>query len=127
MSSTKKYDFKTTNGNDKKMDNPIIYRGMPIGKTANNITIYASARDIGNYAAGYMAGVNGIPYTYARFAFDAYQIFSTMKPEIEGISTQNAERLGWERGYKEAPLVKKAAVILIRSFLGRTVNPLLYF
>lgn len=33
----------------------------------------ASARDIGNYAAGYVAGVHGLGWGTSRFAFDALQ------------------------------------------------------
>lgn len=33
----------------------------------------ASARDIGNYAAGYVAGVHGFGWGSSRFAFDALQ------------------------------------------------------
>ena len=72
------YDFKV--GGE-------MYRGMPIG-----YGIYASARDIGNYVAGYYAAANGIPWRAARFAFDLYQ------GTEEGISTQNAQYLGWTEG-----------------------------
>ena len=64
-----------------------MYRGMPIG-----YGIYASARDIGNYVAGYYAAANGIPWRAARFVFDLYQ------GTEEGISTQNAQYLGWTEG-----------------------------
>lgn len=73
-----KYDFKA---------NGEMYRGMPIKDG-----VYASARDIGNYVAGYYAAANGIPWQVARFAFDLYQ------GNKEGISSQNAQHLGWSEG-----------------------------
>ena len=107
------YDFKRTNGTeggDKKLD---MYRGMPIATF-----IYASARDIGNYAAGYIAGAYQIPWKYARKEFDKLQSKQEGKPAIEGISSQNAQYVGWQRGkqskgvidtiklwYKSAPLI----------------------
>ncbi len=44
-------------------------------------------------AAGYVAGVNGMPWKASRIAFDTYQ------NGIEGISTRNAEYYGWVLGY----------------------------
>ena len=66
---------------------------MPIGISDDGTTIISSARDIGNIVAGYIVGYNEIPWAFARLAFDLYQGSS------EGISTQNAEFLGWKNGY----------------------------
>ena len=90
------YDFKVTNGTPGKKDLD-IYRGMPIGKTKDGMTIYTSARDIGNIAAGYVAAVNGLTWGLARLGFDAYQ------KGIEGVSTQNAQYYGWRYGRKSMP------------------------
>ena len=84
-----KYDFKVTNGTDSKIDNVDIYRGMPISTSSKNVATYASARDVGNMAAGYMAAKNGISWKAARFAFDFYQ------GGKEGPSTVNAEMYGY--------------------------------
>lgn len=43
---------------------------MPVGKTKEGQVIYTSARDVGNIAAEYMAGVYGIPWVEARKEFD---------------------------------------------------------
>ena len=111
----RKYDFKVTNGEDipasgTKRD---PYRGMPIGKENNGQAIYASARDIGNIAAGYVAGTNGIGWLAARAAFDGYQILSNINvwlngngnlksvPKREGLSTRVPEYHGWTKGYLE--------------------------
>ena len=88
-----KYDFKSTNGTEKAIKGIDIYRGMPIGYNGKGQTIFSSARDIGNMAAGYVAGVNGMPWKASRIAFDTYQ------NGIEGISTRNAEYYGWVLGY----------------------------
>ena len=88
-----KYDFKVTNGEDKVIPTINTYRGMPIGGNAKGEVIYASARDVGNIAAGYMAGANGVPWALSRVAFDIYQ------KGIEGRSTRNSEYYGWCIGY----------------------------
>ncbi len=75
--SYKKYDFKNTNGTDKQIEGIDPYRGMPIGEE-NGVPLITSARDIGNIGAGYMAGVNGISFSNAETAFDAYETLSNM-------------------------------------------------
>ena len=107
-----KYDFKVSNGEPtsaygSKLD---PYRGMPIGKGTDGKNIYASARDIGNIAAGYVAGANGIGWISARTAFDGYQILSNILSSSisdiiktgfrrESLSTRVPEYYGWTRGY----------------------------
>jgi hypothetical protein len=78
-------------------------RGMPYGGDG----IYASARDIGNIAAGYVAGVNGIPWVLARSAFDGLQTRQDGKSLFgpwskEGKTSQNAQKYGWRHGYIES-------------------------
>ena len=85
---------RTNHDYDFKKDGD-MYRGMPFRDG-----VYASARDIGNYVAGYYAAANGIPWSAARFAFDVYQ------GAQEGISTQNAQYLGWTRGNQLSGLSK---------------------
>ena len=68
----KKYDFKRegTKKGDISYNNPTyFYRGMPI-KSKNGEMIFSSARDIGNYAAGYIAGHLQIKWEWARRQFD---------------------------------------------------------
>jgi RHS repeat-associated core domain len=93
-----KYYFKTTNGTDKPIGGIDQYRGMPIGSTGKGQTIYSSERDIGNMAAGYVAGVNGMSWNSTRIAFDAYQSKVSGKPSVEGILTRSAEYYGWRLG-----------------------------
>lgn len=98
------YDFKVTNGepNTNRKD---VLRGSPviIGKN----TIIASARDIGNYVAGYYAGVHGFSWSESRIAFDIYQ------KAIEGKQTQSAQYMGWEKGSNHFGIIK--SFNLVRS------------
>jgi RHS repeat-associated protein len=61
------YDFKSKGGNDPTNH----YRGMPI-KDAKGNTVYGTARDVGNYVAGYVAGRNGLNFILTRAGLDAY-------------------------------------------------------
>jgi RHS repeat-associated protein len=108
----KKYDFKRT-GHTAKSDplynNPEYhYRGMPFSAVKNfparesGLTIYASARDVGNFAAGWISsGVAGMGYELARSGFNTLESLQNLWPTSEGSSTQYAEKAGWEEGVKE--------------------------
>ena len=111
----REYDFKVTNGTPKPIENINKYRGMPVSIPGENSSIYTSARDIGNIAAGYVVGVNGFNWVDSRIAFDAYQSYTSSKFEKEDISTQNAEFYGWRIGYKNAPMFKKEIINWIKS------------
>lgn len=94
-----KYDFKVQGGADDKNVN----RGMPVNIDGN--TVYASARDIGNYAAGYVSGRRGLSWTVTRLGFDGYQtgvknvIKGNWNPESN--VSQSAQRLGFNAGIKQ--------------------------
>lgn len=45
------------------------------------------------------AGRKGLPWVIARLGFDGYQSLKDGKFTKEGVSTTNAQRIGWERGY----------------------------
>ena len=103
-----KYDFKATNGNGNGRDPSLKhYRGMPIGYNFGNVPIIASARDIGNMTAGYMAAINGIPLGYTMTAFTVYQSISSNSITFEGISTDNAELYGWKMGNLTTTNIRK--------------------
>ena len=122
--NNERYDFKKTNGTTVADNSLDIYRGMPIGKTKNGQAIYTSARDVGNIAAGYVAGINGISWKEARVAFDTYQSHSDGRLTIEGISTRNAEYFGWRMGYANTSLFTRNRNLLnsiksaIKSLFG---------
>ena len=98
------YDFKATNGKPKEDKTLNHYRGMPFGYTDEGIPIYTSARDIGNIGAGYTAARKKIPWWAARLAFNTYQSIQSKDLKKEGISTQNAERYGYEMLKKGVPI-----------------------
>lgn len=114
------YDFKVTNGTDRPIKGIDIYRGMPIGVNGNGERIITSARDIGNIAAGYIAGVNGITWEASRVAFDGYQ------GGKEGKSTRNAEWYGWRMGYNNTSATQKASY-LKRSLKSAVLSLWNYF
>ena len=95
----RKYDFKVTNGEDKQYSSVIdYYRGMPFKNDKKGGLIIASARDIGNYVAGYQAGARGILWSTARIAFDALESIQNRRMKSEGSGTQEAEYWGWKDG-----------------------------
>lgn len=67
------YDFKAINseGIDQDFLTQYYYRGM-LFDYGNGIYI-STARDIGNFVAGFVAGKNGVGFVVARFGFDWYQ------------------------------------------------------
>lgn len=93
----KKYDFKKKGikRGEQSYNNPqYLYRGMPFNDKI------ASARDIGNYAAGYMAGRNGFNWIYTRSAFDMLESSqNNWRLKIEGRPSRRAQRLGYNAGY----------------------------
>jgi hypothetical protein len=95
-----KYDFKTTNGTSKRVYSEAedYYRGMPFGEKADNQTVYASARDIGNFCAGLMAGSTGQSWKDSRVAFDLLESKQKGKIAFEKESTVYAEALGFVMG-----------------------------
>lgn len=96
----KKYDFKTRGIKNRPIGmtmDQYKYRGMPF-KDAGNDIAYASARDIGNYGAGYIAGRVGMNWKTARMGFDALESAQNRRLSSEGMTTQKAERMGYEAG-----------------------------
>ena len=113
--TNQKYDFKATNGTDKvKYEEKDFYRGMPVGKTNDGVNIYTSARDVGNIAAGYVAGLNIATWDMARAEFDKLQSKQDNRPSVEGMSTQNAQYYGWQMGQRD--MLKNPGMIPIRIF-----------
>ena len=104
------YDFKRTNGTKgvKYRTLEKTNRGMPIDESATGQIIYASARDIGNIAAGIVAGNNGLPWVFTRLGCDMYQSYTTSRKndkiiwDTEGMTTQNAQKVGWLRSLEGA-------------------------
>ena len=68
--------------------------GNQDGKT----TTFASARDIGNVAAGYVAGKSGLSWGGARNGFDLLESKKNWTWATEGQPTQAAQRIGFRVG-----------------------------
>lgn len=107
------YDFKTNGPNGelsytKDMPeaeaNKYIYRGVlfsaDTGDKKDNVSVVASARDIGNVGAGYIAGSNGLGWGEARAGFDTLQSYQEGKLSTEGKTTQQAQKVGFGLGHK---------------------------
>jgi len=106
-----KYDFKTRGIDTKgEMSNEQYhYRGMPFEDKI------ASARDIGNYGAGFVAGKNVIPWFASRLAFDALESHQSIQRKgglkTEGQPSQQAQRAGHNAGYQSyLDLVRRIGV-----------------
>ena len=106
----KPLDFKARGIEQRSKDmssEQFRYRGMPFegvtgfGNQDGNTTTFASARDFGNVAAGYIAGDSGLEMGMARIGFDGYQSWTQGKPAIEGQPTQRAERVGLNVGHSQ--------------------------
>ncbi|SDI87545.1 RHS repeat-associated core domain-containing protein [Chryseobacterium taeanense] len=108
------YDFKTNGPNGevngiqeipKDQRAAYTYRGVlfsvDTGDKTDNVSVIASARDIGNFAAGYIAGNNGLAWGVARLGFDGLQSTQEGKLATEGQTTQQAQKVGHNVGYKK--------------------------
>ncbi|MFY7815530.1 MAG: RHS repeat-associated core domain-containing protein, partial [Chryseobacterium taeanense] len=107
-----KYDFKTNGPNgeaggaDQRPEGMTLqqytYRGvlfsLDTGNKTDNVAVIASARDIGNFGAGYIAGNNGLSWGMARLGFDALQSKQEGKLATEGQTTQQAQKVGFNVG-----------------------------
>jgi hypothetical protein len=92
-------DFKN-NGYTKGMNmTKHHYRAMPINTFDGNGNRIATARDIGNYAAGFVAGSNGISWENTRLVFDWLQ-GNLMCIQQEPKVSQCAQYAGYEFGYR---------------------------
>ena len=90
-----RYDFKAwgTKHMKEQQKNTHYYRGYNVFLGAKRYI--ASARDIGNFAAGYISGVNNIPLIFTKLAFTIYG------GEIEPPVSQWPQNFGYYYGYYE--------------------------
>ena len=102
-------DFKHRGFEDGMNKLEHYYRGYSIGSkvipisgipgiTAVELPLIASARDIGNFAAGYVAGYAGVSWASAQIAFDILESYQKGSPSTEQKGTRDAQRLGWNDG-----------------------------
>ena len=105
--NNRKYDFKSTNGTTY-LKNLKPYRGMIIKGG-----VIASARDIGNYIAGYVTGLNGYSWETTRFAFDLYESYKNRTIKSESRSSTISQRQGWEVGYNKYIMILKLSFYFV--------------
>ncbi len=101
-------DFKARDVNERPRSQSVdqhFYRGMPFGDVSNisnphgeNVTTYATARDYGNIAAGFVAGRSGLSWGDARLGFDALQSYQQRDIATEGATSQAAQKIGHQAG-----------------------------
>ena len=92
------YDFKSRGSESRNKEDidQFYYRGMTM--QYNGEYVYASARDIGNYGAGYIAGKNGLSWNLTRAGFDGLQSMISTKLTTEGQPSQQAQKIGYDTG-----------------------------
>ena len=110
----KEYDFKAL-GIEKILPATTAkkslyhYRGMIITDNTGN-KVFASARDVGNYAAGFISGRCGyLSWNMARLAFDFYN--GSSEPSV----TQRAEWEGYLAGVHQNSIDSKRILERIQS------------
>jgi hypothetical protein len=127
-----KYDFKSTNGTDQQIySQPVdYYRGMPVLGEIDGLPIWASARDIGNIAAGFVAARKGLIWNLARFGFDTYQSYKSKKFTSESSGTKFAQKIGHKIGsdynYNENLNLRKKARLQGEGHL-QSIDPIEIF
>jgi RHS repeat-associated protein len=94
----KKYDFKR-NGDPDNNDRENHHRGSVWEERVDGTKVYATARDAGNYSAGYIAGLKGLPYAAARAGFDGLELVKS--GHTEGLQSTLAQKAGHADGAKE--------------------------
>lgn len=83
-------------------------------------TYIASARDIGNFAAGYVAGQNGLSWLGTRLGFDFYESIQKKGISREGKPSQYAQFRGYMTALEplfKGPLLQAAILLTFKSLL----------
>src|SRR5574344_1421400 len=135
----KKYDFKT-NGLKRTASKGYaeLYKNRGMAVNIDGDEYIASARDIGNFAAGYVAAKHGMSWTEARLGFDGLETEQHISARVrslhkapsltnlksfmksfywytEGASTRYAEKLGFSIGYKTKE-ARSTRLNILKSF-----------
>jgi RHS repeat-associated protein len=103
------YDFKSKGKeNSSQTSDQYNLRGMPLsgvkGIEGNNI--YGSARDVGNFAAGFVSSAAGLDWSLTRTGFDLYQSYKSGNIQSESMASQSAQRMGYNAGKSEQWIMK---------------------
>ncbi|KAA3641112.1 MAG: RHS repeat-associated core domain-containing protein, partial [Bacteroidetes bacterium] len=92
----KEYDFKR-GGDPESNDRNFHHRGSLWGTKADGTKVYGSARDAGNFAAGYIAGLKGLSWGAAKAGFNSLELVKSF--HVEGQQSTSAQKLGHNKGY----------------------------
>lgn len=95
----KKYDLKR-NGDSDNNDRNFHHRGSQFGVEADGTKVFASARDAGNYGAGYIAGVKGLSWLETRIGFEGLEMIKSLSLNTEGPQSVLAQKKGFDVGNK---------------------------
>ena len=100
-----KYNFKNKgiDGRGKQSLSQYHLRGMPLNGIAGvgKGNVYGTARDVGNYAAGFVASAAGLDWDEARLGFDLYECLTRREFRQECMASQSAQRIGYSVGASE--------------------------
>lgn len=91
------------------------HRGMKVNFDGSEYI--ASARDVGNYAAGYYAGLIGLTWQESRLGFDALETIHRLSLRTEGIPSQSAQSLGYSHGICQSPSIRRVITNYCRNWL----------
>lgn len=91
----KKFDFKR-DGDPDNNDRDFHHRGSIWGKKKDGTLVFATARDAGNYSAGYISAINGLSWGLARTGFDGLE--QVKSGNNEGPQSTLAQRAGFNYG-----------------------------
>ena len=119
-----KYDFKQKDKSKHKDIDASKYnhRGMKVN--FNGSEFIASARDVGNYAAGYYAGLIGLTWQESRLGFDALETIHRLSLRTEGMPSQSAQSLGYLNGSCQSHPIRRIITNYWRNrFLQRIIAP----
>ena len=121
------YDFKEI-GNIETTDEEItIYHNRGMSVNINGKKYLASARDVGNFVAGYMAGKSGLSWDIARLGFDALETkqnlsLKNLRFMHEELPTTKAQWKGFEIGH-ETPEGRTMREVIKNYFLNSRRYP----
>ena len=119
-----RFDFKKKGANLHPDKSVIQYnnRGMRFHVDGN--TYIASARDIGNYAAGYVAGSHGLTWWAARMGFDTLETMQNKwHPSVESHTSRSAQFKGYLNGLKHISLSNALKLKLIEYKISKVLFP----
>ena len=120
----KKYDFKQKDAQLYPETSTTQYNNRGMNITIDGQKYIASARDIGNYVAGFVVGSHGVTWPAARIGFDFLETKQhNWCPTIEGKPSQFAQYKGYKQGLKHISWSNALKVKLIEFVVLKSLLP----